>query len=52
MAIVCEVCQKGYDPNDLDENYRGYLECPDCGTELMRNSKHGGSVSRDQFKNK
>lgn len=50
MAVVCNVCQCGYERGDLIENYRGFLECPDCGTELERNSAHGGAVSRDRFK--
>lgn len=50
MAVVCNVCQSGYEREDLIENYRGFLECPDCGTELERNKAHSGKVSRDQHK--
>lgn len=50
--VICNVCNTGYERDELDENYRGYLECPDCGTELASNKAHGGSVSRDTFKHK
>lgn len=46
----CRVCDKFYDHDELEENYRGMLECPDCGTELVKNKAHDGSVKRDQFK--
>lgn len=38
--------------DELKENYRGMLECPDCGTELRNNSRHDGAVNRDSFKHK
>lgn len=48
----CNVCDTFYDYDELEENYRGMLECPDCGTELKKNSAHDGPVKRDQFSNK
>lgn len=50
--VVCNVCQNSYEVEDLKENYRGMLECPDCGTELLKNKSHSGTVKRDQFSNK
>jgi len=48
----CNVCRRGWSHDELKENYRGMLECPDCGTELAKNKSHSGSVKRDQFKKK
>lgn len=48
----CNVCDTFHDHDDLNENYRGMLECPGCGTELTKNKAHGGSVKRDQFSHK
>lgn len=48
----CNVCDTFWDYDELRENYRGMLECPDCGTELEKNTAHGGNVKRDQFSHK
>lgn len=48
----CNVCDTFHDIDDLEENFRGMLECPDCGTELEKNSAHDGAVKRDRFSRK
>ena len=48
----CNVCHEFQDHDDLIENYRGMMECPDCGTELTKNSAHSGNVKRDQHSHK
>lgn len=45
----CNVCDTFFDVDELKENFRGMLECPSCGTELLKNRSHGGKVKRDQF---
>lgn len=50
--LHCNVCQRGFGGEELEENYRGMLECPDCGTELAKATKHDGAVSRDSLKHK
>lgn len=49
---ICNVCNDGFDHDELDENYRGMLTCPECGTELAKNKGHSGPVKRDQFSSK
>lgn len=48
----CNVCEAKREPEDLEENFRGMLECPGCGTELAKNSAHGGEVKRDRHTSK
>lgn len=52
MMPWCNVCQTEREPDDLEPNYRGMLTCPNCETELAKNSAHGGDVKRDQFSHK
>lgn len=48
----CNVCDEFHDVDELDSNYRGMLECPECGTELLKNQAHDGKVKRDQHTHK
>ena len=48
----CEVCGVSWNYNKLVENYRGYLECPECGTELMRSRSYDGLTHRDSLRHK
>lgn len=50
--VECGVCEEFYDEDELNENYRGYLTCPTCDTELKKNKRHGGPISRDSNKHK
>lgn len=47
--VRCAVCQAERHLDDMAPNYRGMMECPDCGTELCKNQAHSGPVKRDQF---
>lgn len=46
---LCAVCETTRHIKDMKENYRGMMECPECGTELVKNQAHSGPVKRDQF---
>lgn len=49
---LCNVCERNWEKSELKENYRGMLECPECGTELTKNKGYGKKVKRDRFSNK